>query len=187
VTRIARRLVLCAPLLALLAIVIGLPASVAFGSDDSRDFSTRFLGINEVPSISTDATASLRLRINGSGDTATIDYTLTFANLRAPATQSHIHFAQSKVNGAVVVFLCQTGQAAAPAGTPSCGTNAMSGTVTGHLTSAQVTDIAASQGIAGGEMGRLVQAIRDGAAYGNIHSTMFPTGEARGQLVHSDR
>ena len=27
-----------------------------------------------------------------------------------------------------------------------------------------------------------VQAIRDGAAYGNVHSTMFTAGETRGQL-----
>ena len=42
------------------------------------------------------------------------------------------------------------------------------------------------QGIHAGDMGRVVRAIRDGAAYGNVHSTMFKAGETRGQLVRSD-
>jgi len=83
---------------------------------------------------------------------------------------------------------CQEGQAAATAGTPSCGAaTATSGTITGHLTAANVTALAAAQGITTGEMGRLVQAVRDGAAYANVHSQMFPSGEARGQIVRSDR
>jgi hypothetical protein len=183
--RLAKRLVVCAPLLALVAIVVGLP-SVALGDDGAKSFSARFRGIDEVPSVSTDASASLMIRINGSGNTATIDYTLTFNGLRTPVTQSHIHFGESRTSGAVVVFLCQTGQAAAPAGTPSCGAGVTSNTITGHLTSADVTALAAAQGITTGEMGRLVQAIRDGAAYANVHSTMFPAGEVRGQLVRDD-
>jgi CHRD domain len=182
--RLVKRLVVCAPILALVAIVVGLP-SVALGDDGARTFSARFRGIDEVPSVSTNASASLRLQINGSGDTATIDYTLTFNGLRAPVTQSHIHFGESRTTGAVVVFLCQEGQAA-PAGTPSCGSPApTSNTVTGHLTAAQVTAGAVAQGIAAGEMGRLVQAIRDGAAYANVHSQMFQSGEARGQIVRA--
>jgi len=43
------------------------------------------------------------------------------------------------------------------------------------------------QGIAVGEMARVVKAIRDGAAYGNVHSTMFPAGETRGQLQPNER
>ena len=47
--------------------------------DDKRDFTARFRGVDETPSISTDATASLQVEINGSGDAATLDYTLTFS------------------------------------------------------------------------------------------------------------
>ncbi|MBV9545378.1 MAG: hypothetical protein JOY61_13490, partial [Chloroflexi bacterium] len=45
----------------------------------------------------------------------------------------------------------------------------------------------AAQGIAPGEMARVIRAIQDGAAYGNVHSTMFPAGETRGQLTPEDR
>jgi hypothetical protein len=178
--QLLKRLVLFAPLLALLAIILGLP-SVALGQDDNRSFSARFLGVNETPSISTDATASLRLTINGSGDSATISYTLTYSGLRAPVTQAHIHFAQARVMGGIMVFLC-TNLGNGPAGTPACP---QSGTVSRTLTAADVVG-PVPQGIAAGQMGRVVNAIRAGAAYGNVHSTMFPAGEIRGQLVRSN-
>jgi hypothetical protein len=172
---------------ALIGIVLGLPA-VALGDEDTRTFHARFLGVNETPSISTDATATLKVKINGSGDMATIDYTLTYSGLRAPVTQAHIHFAQSKVAGGVMVFLCGTAAASGPAGTPACPPEGTP--VSRTLTSADVQKVTSpagsSQGIAAGEMGRVVKAIRDGAAYGNVHSTMFPGGETRGQLARSD-
>ncbi len=183
--RFLKRLALCAPLMALTAIVVGLPTSVAFGDDDNRAFSARFLGVNEVPSVSTDATATLKVKINSTGDTATIDYTLTFSGLRAPVTQSHIHFGQARTLGAIMVFLCGTATNPGPAGTPTCP---QSGTVSRTLTAADVFGGAVvNQGIAAGQMGRVVNAIRDGAAYGNVHSIQFPTGETRGQLVRADR
>lgn len=165
--------------LALVGLVIALP-SVAFGQEGKRDFHTNFQGINETPSVSSDATASLRLHIDGSGDAATISYTLTYSGLRAPVTQSHVHFGQSREAGGIVFFLCGTPANPGPTGTPACP-GAMSGTVSGTVDKNGIVPEAA-QGIAAGDMGRVVQALRDGAAYGNIHSTMFPAGEARGQL-----
>ena len=115
-----RRTLLFVPLVALAAILVGLPA-IALGEEDNGTFSARFLGVNETPSISTDASASLRVKLNGSGNTATITYTFRFSGLRAPVTQAHIHFAQSKVAGGVMVFLCGTATNPGPAGTPLAG------------------------------------------------------------------
>jgi hypothetical protein len=178
--RIFERLALSMPLLALAAIVLGLP-SVAFGSDDNRSFHARFLGVNETPSVSTDATASLTLKINGSGDTATIDYSLKFSGLRAPVTQAHVHFAQPQVAGGVMFFLCGTTAIPGPPGTPPCDGGNASRTITAN-------DVIgpSGQGIAAREMARVVKAIQEGAAYGNVHSQLFPNGEARGQLVRTD-
>jgi len=175
-----KRVALCAPLLALVAIVIGLP-TVAFGSDDNRSFHARFLGVNETPSVSSDATASLSLTIHGTGDAATIEYTLKFSGLRAPVTQAHVHFGQSRVMGGVMFFLCGTATNPGPAGTPACDGGNISRTVKG-------SDVIgpSGQGIAAGEMARVVKAIQEGASYGNVHSTMFPLGEIRGQLVRTD-
>jgi CHRD domain len=170
-----------APVLLLVGVLLGLP-TIAFGDDDrnNNEFRAVFLGINEVPSVSTEATASLRVKISGSGDDATIEYNLRYSGLRADATQSHIHFSQTKTNGGVVLFLCGTAASPGPAGTPTCG--ARSANITRTVSKADIIGGAAAQGIAAGEMARVVRAIRDGAAYGNVHSAMFPSGEARGQL-----
>jgi hypothetical protein len=42
--------------------------------------------------------------------------------------------------------------------------------------------MAAAQGIAAGEFGELVAALRAGRAYANVHTTKFPPGEIRGQI-----
>jgi hypothetical protein len=176
--RFLKRAALGAPLLGVAAIAIAAPAHIALGDDDKRQFTAQFRGVNETPSISTDATASLKVKIDGNGDTGTIEYTLTYSGLRASVTQAHIHFAQEKVAGGIMVFLCGTTTNPGPTGTPTCP---QSGTVSRTVGAADVIGPDA-QGIAAGEMGRVIQAIRDGAAYGNVHSTMFPAGEIRGQL-----
>src|SRR5918999_521127 len=67
-----------------------------------------------------------------------------------------------------------------PPGTPPCPPDP--GTVSGTITAAQVVNTAAQQGIAAGELDELIDAIRDGWTYANVHSTLAPSGEARGQL-----
>ena len=43
------------------------------------------------------------------------------------------------------------------------------------------------QGILAGEFDELVEAIRAGATYANVHSTEFPPGEIRDQISSDDR
>ena len=57
----------------------------------------------------------------------------------------------------------------------------MSAGVTGTITPADIIGPAA-QGIAPGEFAEVVRAIRNGAVYANVHSTLRPGGEIRGQL-----
>jgi hypothetical protein len=72
----------------------------------------------------------------------------------------------------VAAFLCGGG------GKPACP---QSGTVTGTIVPADVVG-PATQGIAAGEFGELVAAIRAGRTYANVHSSKFPAGEVRGQI-----
>jgi hypothetical protein len=77
------------------------------------------------------------------------------------------------------VFLCSN-LGNGPAGTASCpGTT--SGEVTGTITAAQVIG-PVPQGITAGEFDELLEAIRAGVAYVNVHTSTFPAGEIRGQL-----
>ena len=112
-----------------------------------------------------------------------LHYSITYSGLEGTVSQSHIHFGQRSVNGGISAWLCQ-GTVAGPAGTPTCPTPG--GTVTGVI---DATDVIGptGQGIAPGEFGELVAAIRAGRAYANVHSSKFPTGEIRGQINDDDQ
>ena len=45
----------------------------------------------------------------------------------------------------------------------------------------------ASQGIAPGDFDAIIEAMRAGHAYANIHTTSFPSGEIRGQINNADQ
>jgi hypothetical protein len=156
-----------------LVLLFAVPAMAA-----DRNFKTELESYQEVPSISSQAAGEFRARL--SRDEATLTYTLSYAGLEGDVSQSHIHFGQHSVNGAVVVFLCETAGSQDPTGlAPTCP---QAGTVEGSLTAANMTGGAAGQGIAAGEFAELVAALRAGVAYVNVHSARFPSGEIRGQL-----
>lgn len=172
-----------------LALLIVIPAIAGAAKHDRPErIHARLIGYEEVPSVSTVAKG----RFDATVDEVegAIDYTLTFSGLQGTVQQSHIHFAQKGVNGSVVIWLCQTTTTPAPASvaalTPFCP--AAGGTVTGHITTANVVAAGtASQQIAAGELGEVLAAIRAGVAYANIHSTpLTPGGEIRGQLRVGD-
>jgi hypothetical protein len=85
------------------------------------------------------------------------------------------------VGGSVVIFLCQT--AANPDPTDLAPQCPQEGTVSGTITAANV--IAGSmppQQLAAGDLAAVVAAIRAGATYANVHTTLSPGGEIRGQI-----
>jgi hypothetical protein len=133
-------------------------------------------GFNEVPTLSSPASADFHARINKAE--TEIQYELKYSGFETAVTQAHLHLGKRAVAGGVMVFLC-TNLGNGPPGTPACPTP--SGTVTGTLTSAGVVGPAA-QGIAPGEFAEVVRAIRNGAAYANVHSVAFPGGEVRDQV-----
>jgi hypothetical protein len=175
--------------------------SVAAIADDDRNdgdrFAARLSGYNEVHfiaaptpalrgAVSTQARGSFRAMIDGAANI--IHYELSFEGLEADVTQAHIHFGQRHTVGAIVVWLCQTAGTPAPAAvtalTPQCG-GPRASTVTGMITPAQVLT-ATGQGIDAGEFDEVVRAIRAGATYANVHSTLFPPGEIRGPIDEGD-
>jgi hypothetical protein len=168
-----------------------LPAALAKDEDNkSHSTSATLSGYNEVHfiggaapalrgAISTKATGSFKAKIDDA--LGVISYELTYEDLEGSITQAHIHFGQRHTVGGITVWLCQTAGTPAPAAvaaaTPFCPP---SGTVMGTILPAQVLAVA-GQGIAPGEFDGLVRAIRAGATYTNVHSTLFPPGEIRGQ------
>ena len=135
----------------------------------------------------------LTINTKGSGEfTATIQdhgtaitYELTYRDLSSPVTQAHIHFGRPGITGMIVLFLCaNTPPITPPAGVPTpppCP--AQPATVTGTLTAADIIARPA-QGIDAGADGfaEVLEAIRAGAAYANVHTTVQPGGEIRSRL-----
>ncbi len=134
-------------------------------------------GFEEVPAVSTAARGFFKARINESA--GTITYELRYEALQGEIRQAHIHFGQRSVNGGISVFLCQTATNPDPTGlAPACGP--APATVTGTITAANIIG-PTGQGIAATELAELLRAMRAGVAYVNVHSSVFPGGEVRGQ------
>lgn len=157
-------------------------AAVYARDNDDDGFNIRLRSYEEVPAVSSLARGMFRGRIDDAA--GTIVYQLSYESLQGDVRQAHIHLGQRGVNGGISVFLCQTATNPDPTGgAPTCG--ASPATMTGTLTAANIIG-PNGQGIAPSEFAELVRAIRAGVAYVNVHTSLFPGGEIRGQARGSD-
>jgi hypothetical protein len=177
------RVVLPAAAVVLVAILASQSFVEADGNRRSRSLRATLDGFQETPAVSTAASGRFRARL--SYDDSFFEYELRYRDLEGDITQSHIHFAQKGVMGGVSVWLCGTVANPGPMGTPACG-GPRAGIVTGTVSAAQVIG-PAGQGISPGEFEALLDALREGVTYANVHSTAFGSGEIRGQIRDSDR
>ena len=144
----------------------------------SGNFFVAFLnGYQEVPSVSTRGDGVFQAHV--SGDRNTFDYVLQYKEMQGTVTQAHIHFAQTAVNGPIVVWLCGSSGTPGPAGTQTCP---QEGIVRGTISAVNVLAAPATQQLAAGELREVIDAMRAGAAYVNIHTSISPGGEVRGQV-----
>jgi len=147
--------------------------------DGSRFVREVLSGYEEDPLVlSTTGTGTFRAVINERAQE--ISYRLSYEALTGNVTQAHIHFGGKAQSGAISVFLC-TNNANGPVGTQLCP--AAPATISGTIRPVDVLG-PAGQGIAAGEFAELVAAIRAGATYVNVHSSVYPAGEIRAQINH---
>ncbi|MFC6016839.1 CHRD domain-containing protein [Plantactinospora solaniradicis] len=148
--------------------------------DEDRRWSIqreRLTGYQETPLVlSTTGTGRFSVRIDEQAQE--IDYRLSYEDLEGDITQAHIHFGGRAQSGGISVFLC-TNLGNGPAGTQPCPADPA--TITGTIRPADVIGPTA-QGIAAGQFGELLTALRVGATYVNVHSSLYPSGEIRAQL-----
>jgi hypothetical protein len=156
-----------------------LPLVGACGDDDdpsgpATSFSATLTGGEEVPAVVTSATGNATLDVSGSA----ITYTVTVSGLANPIV-SHIHIAPVGENGPVRLNLCGTTD------TPACATG--DGVLVTGTNGATVGAPAIT-------FDELVEAIRAGNAYVNVHTDDgigqpntgagdMQSGEIRGQIV----
>jgi hypothetical protein len=167
---------------------VGLGSIAVAGADDDegdiRRVRARLSGYQEVfaggGGVSTTGEGSFRAAIDEA--TGLITYTLKYSGLTGTVTQSHLHFGQHHTSGGISVWICQTATNPAPAPAPGAQPVPMCAEeVSGEALAANVIG-PTGQGIAPGELAELIAAIKAGAVYVNVHSSLFPAGEIRGQL-----
>jgi hypothetical protein len=169
------------------AVAVSAAASVATAGDSARggqgDRTTtvheRLSGYEETP-LAVSTTGSGRFRAQIDEKAQRISFSLSYSDLEGDVTQAHIHFGAKAQTGGISVFLC-TNLGNGPEGTQECPP--APATVTGTVTPADVLG-PDDQGIAAGEFDELVDATRAGFTYANVHSTLYPLGEVRGQIGH---
>ena len=171
-------------------------ATLTFGASAdggrSSSFSTNLTGYQETPAtINSSGSGEFAARVSDDG--TQIQYVLRYRDLSTNVLQSHIHFGRPGLTGGIVLFLCTNLNPPAAVPTPPACPQAPVGggtqTVTGTLTAANMlvpnlSSTPASQGIDAGTAGfaEVVKAIRNGAAYANVHTSKVPSGEIRGAL-----
>lgn len=164
-----KRFQILAALAALVALTLALVGSAAASS--GRNFRAHLAGRNEVPAV--DSSAQGQAIFNLSKDGNSLAFKLIVANIQ-DVTQAHIHCGAAGVNGPVVAFLYGFGPTVSPDGVLAEGV-ILAGDVIPRSASAECPG-----GLA--EFDDLIDKIRSGDAYTNVHTVLNPGGEVRGQI-----
>jgi hypothetical protein len=156
--------------------VLAAPLWAQQRDDNGHNFHAKLVGVNEVPLTLSGASGDLKLTVNH--NETSVHFVLTYKGLQTTVLFSHIHVGQPNVNGGVTVFFCGGG------GRPACP-QVQPATVEGDFTAADVMALS-SQQLPAGDLALLLQAIRDGKTYANVHTMSSMGGEIRGQIGTGD-
>lgn len=128
-------------------------------------------GYQEVPAVSTPGRGRFTAKATDGG----IAFVLRYTGLQGERTPVvSLHFGQHGVRGGLITVLCGGDVR------PQCP--AGSGTVKGVIRPQEIVGPGA-QGIRPGQIGEVLRAMLHGKTYVNVHTTAFPRGEIRGQVV----
>ena len=146
---------------------VGPESSYLEGTPDNHR--THLSGDEEVPARDTHAQGQAVFQVNKDG--TAVSYKLMVANIEN-VTQAHIHLAPAGVNGGIVVWLY-------PSAPPL---QLIPGRSQGILGEGEITASSLVGSLAGSPLSALLDAMRDGRTYVNVHTLQFPPGEIRGQV-----
>lgn len=154
------------PVLLAVGLVLGLGS---VGCDkpakDVSLFQADLTGAGEFPARATAAVGTVGLYVDGN----TVDYTIEVHGITA-ITGAHIHSGAAGANGSIRIALY-----------PGPGTN-FSATPTGGVEGILISGSFNSSQVTGVTYEELLNQMRAGTAYANVHTTQFPGGEMRGQV-----
>lgn len=138
-------------------------------SSGSGHFNAHLTGAEEVPPVATRAQGQATYRLSKDG--SSIEFKLNIANIEN-TLMAHIHLAPAGANGGIVVWL-------RPAGPPP---ELIPGRFQGTYAEGTITAGQLVGALAGQPLSALVDAMRAGNTYTNVHTTQNPGGEIRGQI-----
>lgn len=140
-------------------------------------YTAPLLGSNEVPAVMTTGTGSATITIDIAAQTMRVQ--ATFSNFMGTTTAAHIHCCASPGNNAGVASETPS-FFGFPIGVQS-GTYDDTYDMT-QTTSYNPTFVTANGGTSAGAFAALMAGLDAGQAYFNIHTNMYPGGEARANL-----
>lgn len=136
------------------------------GEDKDSQFVANLNGRGETKAVKTEATGRTLLELSRDG--AELRFKMTVKNLDSPMA-AHIHLGTSGQDGPPVAMLWAGPQ--------------KKGVFTGTLAEGTITARDLMSDLKGKDLSALVDDIRAGKAYVNIHTAANPSGEIRGQVL----
>ena len=152
-------------LLILGIVAANLPAAIFA---QQQKFTAKLSGSNEVPPVTTSGSGIATLQLSADGKS--LDYQLNLTNMNS-VMGAHIHSGKQGQNGPVVAGLFNPDMSGPP-----------TGIVNGLLKKGTLTSTDLSGSLAGKQISDLVNLIKSGGAYVNVHTTKNQNGEVRGQI-----
>ncbi|MFA9418070.1 CHRD domain-containing protein [Natrinema sp. HArc-T2] len=153
--------------------------SASTAEDDSSASNGLFLsaltGDQQPEPVETTATGGAVVSLSEDG--SELEYAL-LVNAIEDANQAHIHLGAEGESGPAVVWLYPGPDASQP--------ELQEGRSDGILATGTITDEHLIGDLEGESLGALVDEIRNGNAYVNVHTETHPDGEIRGQLVRAE-
>ena len=152
----------------LATIVISMTSSLTTTVLAQQSFTAKLSGSNEVPPITTSGSGIATFHLSADGKS--LDYQLNLTKMDG-VMAAHIHSGKQGVNGPPVAGLFNPSMSGPP-----------TGAVNGLLKKGTLTSSDLSGPLAGKQISDLVNMIKSGGAYVNVHTTKNQNGEIRGQI-----
>jgi len=157
-----------ATLLLLAVATAGLTTTI-FAQQNFNRFTAKLSGSNEVPPVTTAGSGIAVFHLLPVGHQEVLNYELDLKNIKG-VTGAHIHSGKQGKNGPVVAGLFNQ-----PRGPPT-------GTINGLLTAGTLTSSQLTGPLTHKTIDSLVNMIKSGDAFVNVHTTQNQNGEVRGHI-----
>ena len=149
----------------LLFVILATMLTVSVGFAAEKSFHAKLTGKDEVPSVKTKADGEVKFKLKEDGKE--LVYELHVKNIENP-TAAHIHLGKKGKSGPPLVILFNGPK--------------KEGKYSGELSEGTITAKDLMGDLAGKSLDNLVQLIRTGETYVNVHTDAVPGGEIRGQI-----